>query len=584
MDQNALQQIVDRLKEANNVLVTVSANPSVDQLAACIGFTLLLNHVGKHGTAVFSGTVPSTIEFLKPDDTLEKNTDSLRDFIIALDKSKADKLRYKVEDKVVKIFITPYRTSISDKDLEFSQGDFNVDVVMALGVHERVDLDKAIMDHGRILHDATVISVNNKDQGNLGAINWINLNASSLSEMLVELAQNLTKDPLDAQMATAFMTGIVAETDRFSNTKTSPRTMALASQLMSAGANQQLIASKLEAGQPIPAAEESKKEVPKENTESDTADGSLHIAHSDIPLEKEEVSEAAPIPTPSVEDITANDKPTESQPPQLPQSSHESPSAGMPSRPSMALEPPLLGGQLTANSEPEHQDNSTDPLSNTNTIPSLTNTNANPPILSRPASMSGTPVHPASPMNTLTDLEDSVNSPHVTLNAMTPPPADDEPLYKIDKGEELEEAREAVDKAIAAEPPQHVLDPIESLGAQPMDLGLREGAATLPEPPVPTPPQPPVPTPPVSTPPAAPSPFTPSVAPAPPSPAPFGAPPDMNGVNPNTTTSTPVPPSLLPPSQPTDNTASGVTNPAAPPPVPPPLMPPTNGTNPNSPL
>ena len=31
---------------------------------------------------------------------------SLRDFIVALDKSKADKLRYKVEDKFVKIFIT----------------------------------------------------------------------------------------------------------------------------------------------------------------------------------------------------------------------------------------------------------------------------------------------------------------------------------------------------------------------------------------------------------------------------------------------------------------------------------------------
>src|SRR5260221_12646663 len=107
-----------------------------------------------HSTAVFSGQVPSTIEFLQPEKTLEKSTDSLRDFIIALDKSKADKLRYKVEDQTVKIFITPYRTSLSDKDLEFSQGDFNVDVVMALGVKEQADLDKAIIAHGGILHDA----------------------------------------------------------------------------------------------------------------------------------------------------------------------------------------------------------------------------------------------------------------------------------------------------------------------------------------------------------------------------------------------------------------------------------------------
>jgi hypothetical protein len=47
-------------------------------------------------------------------------------------------------------------------------------------------------------------------------------------------------------MATAFLTGIVAETQRFSNTKTSPKVMTMAAQLMAAGANQQLIATKLE--------------------------------------------------------------------------------------------------------------------------------------------------------------------------------------------------------------------------------------------------------------------------------------------------------------------------------------------------
>jgi len=114
---NPQQQVVDRLRSGVNVLVTVSNNPSVDQLAAAIGFTLMLNKLGKHATAVFSGNVPSTLEFLKPEDTIEKNTDSLRDFIISLDKSKADKLRYKVEENVVKIFITPYRVSLSDKDL-----------------------------------------------------------------------------------------------------------------------------------------------------------------------------------------------------------------------------------------------------------------------------------------------------------------------------------------------------------------------------------------------------------------------------------------------------------------------------------
>jgi hypothetical protein len=232
-------------------------NPSVDQLAAAIGFTLVLNKIKKHGTAVFSGDTPSTIEFLEPEKTIEKNTDSLRDFIVALDKSKADKLRYKVEDKFVKIFITPYHTSLSENDLEFGQGDFNVDVIIALGVGRKEELDEAITAHGRILHDATVVSITRVPGEDMGAINWHVPEASSFSEVLVGLSDSL-KSPntelFDEQIATAFLTGIVAETDRFSNDKTTPQTMTMAAILMKAGANQQLIATKLDEPAPVPEA------------------------------------------------------------------------------------------------------------------------------------------------------------------------------------------------------------------------------------------------------------------------------------------------------------------------------------------
>lgn len=244
---NPKLQIAESLKKANNVLVTVSNNPSVDQLAAAIGLTLLLNKMGKHSTAVFSGAVPSIIEFLEPEKTLEKNADSLRDFIIALDKAKADKLRYKVEDKLVKIFITPYHTSIDQADLEFSQGDFNVDAVVALGVKQREQLDQAITSHGRILHNAAIISVNIDGSGNIGTQNWVDPAASSLCEMIVSIIDLMTdKNPLDRQMSTAFLTGIVAQTDRFSNARTSGETMTISAKLINGGANQQLVADKLE--------------------------------------------------------------------------------------------------------------------------------------------------------------------------------------------------------------------------------------------------------------------------------------------------------------------------------------------------
>lgn len=242
------QHVIDSLKQANNILITVRNSPSIDQLAACIALTLIVNELDKHGTAVFSGQMPPVLEFLEPEKTIERTTDSLRDFIISLDKAKADKLRYKVEDTVVKVFITPYRTSLSPDDLEFGQGDFNVDVVVALGVHNQNDLDEAITAHGRILHDATVISINTEGgpSEDLGSINWIDTNASSLSEMIFGFADKLGKeDVVDNQIATALLTGIVAETGRFSNAKTKPETMEVAAKLLTVGANQELVAAKL---------------------------------------------------------------------------------------------------------------------------------------------------------------------------------------------------------------------------------------------------------------------------------------------------------------------------------------------------
>lgn len=282
-ETNAKQQIVDKIKNSTNILVTVSNNPSVDELSAALGLSLLLNKMKKHATAVFSGEIPPAITFLDPEKTFENTVDSLRDFIIALDKEKADHLRYKVEGDVVKIFITPYRTTITDEDLDFSQGDYNVELVLALGVKRQDNLDKALEAHGQIFDDATVATIiAGKEKSDLGTVSWQDEGASSLSEMMLGLSDALKIDKgfIDEQIATAFLAGIVAATERFSNNQTSARVMTIAAELMSAGANQQLIASKFEeatdeneTAAPVveaPAVTSTKDDVPPANNDGTT--------------------------------------------------------------------------------------------------------------------------------------------------------------------------------------------------------------------------------------------------------------------------------------------------------------------------
>lgn len=244
-----IKDIISNIAEVNNILVALSSNPSVDELCAAIGLTLVLDKVGKHATAIYSGLTPNAIQFLEPDKTLEDDIDSLRDFIVQLNKEKADHLRYKIEGDFVKVFITPYRTTLSEDDLDFSRGDFDVDLVLTIDVAEAVDLDNALREHGRIMHDATIINITTGVPGKFANIEWSDPNASSVSEMVGKLAAQLGAETLmEKDTATALLTGIISATDRFLNEKTTADTMALAAKLMEAGADQQLIATNIQAG------------------------------------------------------------------------------------------------------------------------------------------------------------------------------------------------------------------------------------------------------------------------------------------------------------------------------------------------
>lgn len=435
-DENAtvardeFEQVVDKLKSANNILVTISTNPTVDQFAACIGLTLILNKIGKHANAVFSGKAPSTLDFLKPEKTFEKDTDSLRDFIIALDKSKADKLRYKVEDEVVKIFITPYKTKISEKDLQYSQGDFNVDAIVALGVQDKHHIDSAILAHGRILHDAAVVSINTDKQSNLGTINWTDPRASSLCEMVADVASELDNKVFDSQNSTALLTGIVAETDRYSNAKAAPHTMSVAGLLMSAGASTQLVSSKLNEGP-------NGSLSPGSQNETDSADGVLEIEHapetnSGSSAVKEAISENLP------EEVLSEDFKAENSEP-VPEENDN--------KPKVVHNPPELGGQLTANTiaEENRYSGSTDPLSNMPDIPVLNREDEEvssdsllPPSDGDQGMARGRDLKTNND-KTLTDIEKEVKSPHLETQEKE----------TVTSGDSVEGARDAVLQARA---------------------------------------------------------------------------------------------------------------------------------------
>ena len=242
---NITNRVVEKIKASENILIALSKNPNIDEISAALGLAMILDTMRKHVTAIFSGQVPNVLQFLKPEETFEKTTNSLQDFIIALSKDKVDHISYKIEGDFVKVYVTPYKATIDQADLSMSHGDYNVDLVICFNVISGDEIDPALSEYGRIMHDATAINLTVGTPGRFAELEWQDSNVSSISEMVVGLADKLGLASFSEQVATALLTGIVASTDHFSNPRTSSNTMSIASKLMSFGANQQLISSQI---------------------------------------------------------------------------------------------------------------------------------------------------------------------------------------------------------------------------------------------------------------------------------------------------------------------------------------------------
>lgn len=315
--EDAVSKVADKIQHSTNILIALSKDPNVDEISAAIALAFVLDQQKKHVTAIYSGQTPNALEFLRPEETFQKDISSLQDFIIALNKSKADHLIYQVEGDYVKILITPYKGQIKKEDLEYSYSDYNVDLVIVFNVNSGSEIDSALSEYGRIMHDATAVNITSSVPGRFADLEWSDPSKSSVCEMVYDLLGELEIDNIPQEVATALLTGILSATERFSNNRTKPTTMAVASKLMEAGADQQLISSNILKAEAPAAAETPAIAQAPATTETPVA------------TETPSVPEALSIPT--APEVPTNPAPEASgntikeSPDELPQASVESP-------------------------------------------------------------------------------------------------------------------------------------------------------------------------------------------------------------------------------------------------------------------
>ncbi len=333
--------------------------------------------------------------------------------------------------------------------------------------------------------------------------------------MVTDIVQSLSGDVLDKQNATALLTGIVAETDRYSNEKATPHTMSIAGALMSAGASTQLVSNELDSVlksqglPPIAGGDEGNLEETEDGntgeldidhtaageekgTEEKAADQPQEVdtqeritekqSEEDVPKDSDEYLEHLNLSEdPHLDSTDSSDTQSQIDEPDV----EESPPPADKTTNRLIKDPPHFTGQLTANTVPEDRQytGSTDPLSNIpeSKILGTDKQKQNEEIKRKAAARASSLQQKVD--QTLREIEESVSSPHLaqeedTQEETITPESEDARLS-------IEEAREAAETAAGDESRP---ESREDMGSAQLgnDIDHNDGSST-PPPPVPPP-------------------------------------------------------------------------------------------------
>ncbi|MFA4954278.1 MAG: DHH family phosphoesterase [Patescibacteria group bacterium] len=249
------QQALESIMRAKRILIATRQNPDTDAVSSAVGLLFFLHKLGKQAEAVVPGSDAGYPSFLPASQDVRPRVGAVRAFEITLnvEKNELGDLQYGVKDGKLVITAVPKNGEWSPADIAFRHGEDRYDLVIAIGTPDLQSLGELFREHADFLYRTTIVNVD-RDAGNehWGQLNLVDLSAVSVSEILFGWLEKWNRNLITEDIATAFLAGMIAQTQSFRTNNVTPKTLQTASQLMAMGARREEIVNGLWRTRSIP--------------------------------------------------------------------------------------------------------------------------------------------------------------------------------------------------------------------------------------------------------------------------------------------------------------------------------------------
>ncbi|MBI5729486.1 MAG: hypothetical protein HY983_04595 [Candidatus Magasanikbacteria bacterium] len=239
------QQISQIASTSQHVLVLFNARDNGDAIGSALALSAILQKQGKQVDVACSDfTVPKSLAFLPKISEIKPELGHLQKFIIKVDVSKnpIDTISYDVKDGTLSLYLTPKSGLLSKHELRTAQSTFKYDLIITLNMPDLESLGSIFLNNTDLFYRTTIVNIDHQASNErYGQVNLIDLTATSTSEIVYTLIKQIGEQHLNADVATALLTGMTIATKSFKNPNITPVTLQIASALVSSGADREKV-------------------------------------------------------------------------------------------------------------------------------------------------------------------------------------------------------------------------------------------------------------------------------------------------------------------------------------------------------
>jgi nanoRNase/pAp phosphatase (c-di-AMP/oligoRNAs hydrolase) len=249
------QQIFEQITKASKVLVVLPKDLHADYIGGGLALSRFLKKLEKDSIVLSQSSVPEQLHFLPGADVIQHELVASSSFVVsvATTTTEMDQISYHQEEGRVDIFLKPKEGAFTEQDISFRSDRFPYDLIITLGARSLEDLGEVFEHNADVFFETPKINIDNHpDNTSFGAINFVDIAVTSVSELLSNLFEKFETQLIDEDIATCLLTGIIAKTHSFQHAHTTPRAFLKASELIGFGGRQQEIIKYLFKTKPLP--------------------------------------------------------------------------------------------------------------------------------------------------------------------------------------------------------------------------------------------------------------------------------------------------------------------------------------------